>query len=56
VTITGIHCDGCGQWVSGDATRGAKCEYTPLNEFGPEELKWVCRKCVEKEEAALLRH
>jgi hypothetical protein len=45
-------CCGCGHFLSYDEMAeggGAHCDFTPLNEFGPEVIDWTCRRCVEKE-------
>jgi len=23
--------------------------FSPLNEFGPEEIEWTCKKCLDKQ-------
>ncbi len=45
--IPKVRCVDCGRFVSGSDMR-AHCDFTPLNEFGPEQLDWTCGRCAEK--------
>ncbi len=45
-------CDKCGRFISFNDCCRARCEVTPLNEFGPEEIEWTCPRCLEAEKVA----
>lgn len=47
--LTPVRCDACGQFIGGEAWFSARCSYTPLSEFSPEILEWVCGPCVKRE-------
>jgi hypothetical protein len=43
-----IRCDGCGRFIGDDDLERSHFEFTPLNEFGPEESSWLCPRCITK--------
>lgn len=46
-----IACAGCGKFIAyADIESGAsRCEFEPLNEFGPERIEHICPRCVAAE-------
>jgi hypothetical protein len=42
-------CAGCGRFIAYDDCDASRYDFTPLNEFGPEEVEWTCPACLAKE-------
>lgn len=42
-------CESCGRFIAYDECGASRCEVTPLNEFGPEEVDWTCPACLAAE-------
>lgn len=40
-------CVECGRWFSMNDYEEGHFHFIPLNEFGPEESEWTCKKCAE---------
>jgi hypothetical protein len=46
-----IKCGGCGKFIPyEDCLDGARYEFEPLSEFGPERSEWICKRCVKAEQ------
>ena len=43
-------CDCCGRYLKFEDLCFSKFEYTPLNEYGPEEIAWVGPCCRWRDE------
>lgn len=48
-------CASCGQFIGGGNIGRSRCEFTPLNEFGPEEIEWTCPSCMAAEPQLVCR-
>lgn len=46
-----IRCEGCGKFIGFNDCERSVCDFTPLNEFGPEVVEWTCRRCLEQSRA-----
>jgi rubredoxin len=44
-------CDACGRFIGAKDIGASRVDFTPLNEFGPEEMEWMCPRCVAAERA-----
>ena len=56
--MSGIKCAGCGKFLGYaemEPGGGAKHEFEPLSEFGPEVSDWIRRKCNEREQQENMR-
>lgn len=42
-------CASCGRFIAYEDCPRSRFDFTPLNEFGPEEVEWTCPKCMEIE-------
>jgi hypothetical protein len=45
-------CGSCGRFIAYDECEASRCEFTPLNEFGAEEMDWTCPRCIAAEREA----
>ena len=55
MSTVAIKCVSCGCFIPfGEMVEGggARHEFEPLSEFGPERSEWVCARCVKKERRA----
>lgn len=41
-------CTDCGRFLSKLDYDEGHFHFIPLNEFGPEEIEWTCKKCLDK--------